>query len=72
MYIKSLSLPPQPILDVAGQPVQQPVPLNGAGQPLTANQPLVYVNVTNVGGVPPPGSFSFTKYKYTDFTQLFA
>lgn len=42
VYQKSLSLPPQPILDAQGNPVTSPVPLDGSGQPLAAGGALVY------------------------------
>ncbi len=41
-YVKSLALPPQPILDETGNPVTTPVPLNGAGGKLNAGAALVY------------------------------
>lgn len=42
VYKESGSLPPQPILDATGNPVQSPVPLNGAGKPLPAGGTPVY------------------------------
>lgn len=43
LYKKSASLPLQPILDRAGNPVTAPVPLNGFGEPLTAGADPVYL-----------------------------
>jgi hypothetical protein len=41
-YLKSMALPPQPILDLQGHEASHPMPLNGAGQPLTAGGALQY------------------------------
>jgi hypothetical protein len=41
-YIKSMSLPPQPMLDLQGNPANGPMPLDGSGHPLNAGATLVY------------------------------
>jgi len=62
MYFKSNSLPPQPILDASGNPIQVATPLNGMGQPLSVTDILAgnfkYIN--------------FKGYNTADFTQLFS
>lgn len=45
LYKASLTKPLQPILDkLNGNPVTQPVPLDGAGLPLNAGDPLVFID----------------------------
>ena len=45
VYRKSMALPPQPILDATGNPIEHPIPLNGSGQPLLAGADLVYIDL---------------------------
>lgn len=43
-YIKSMSLPPQPVLDAQGNPVSSPVPFDGSGGVLNAGAAPVYLD----------------------------
>lgn len=65
----SNSKPLQPIRDGANAIVQQPVPLNGAGQPLKAGNPFVYINQQTFNGSPP---FSFQMFRWANFLNLFS
>lgn len=44
VYKKSSILPPQPILDKQGNPINSPVPLNGAGAVLNASAAFSYID----------------------------
>ena len=56
LYIKSMTLPIQPVLDQQGNPVSTPVPLNGSGGLLNAGDAPVYLQ--------------FNGYNKVDFSTL--